>query len=200
MNQNFIGTVKIKFYDQDTASVEYKANCDDKGKIEEDLIDLFTLFYAKVLFNLGKSKIADSLIQYVQNAYNDVIKKDQLKRASILGSKLALVQPINTTAIKNCVVDYFKNRDGLTAVSIQLDLIGEGYYAPTSVIILLQYIINFLKPKLLTLFMYELRAMNDYYKRINYYTEEGLNGAPSYAYGHSIFIVSKLNEIEKESE
>lgn len=200
MNKNLIGAVKIKFYDQDTASVEYETNCNDKEKIEEDLMDLFTLFYAKILFNLGKSKTADSLIQYVQNAYNDVIKEDQLIRASILGSKLMLVQPINTTVIKNCVVDYFKNRDGLTAVSIKLDLIGEGYYAPTSAIILLQYIINFLQPKLLILFMYELRAMNDYYKRINYYTEEGLNGAPSYAYGLSLLHASKLNEIEKESK
>ena len=196
--EHSISKVKIKFYDQDTSSVEFEARNDDRELIEEELMDIFCLFYAKILFNLDKGKIADSLIEYTKKAYNDVIHGEELVRASILGSKLKLIEPISEPVIKNCVINYFKNPKGKTVVSIELDPDGEGYYAPTSTIILLQYIIFFLSTKLLILFMYEIRIMNDYYKTHNYYTEEGLNKAPSQAYAMMLLLSSRLEDDSSE--
>jgi len=93
MGQKLIGTLKIKFYGEDKASVEYETDALDKEQRESDLIQLFALYYTKMLFNLNRGQGADQLIIYIQKAVESVVSDKGIRRESLLVSEQKLVKP-----------------------------------------------------------------------------------------------------------
>ena len=89
--QKLLGTATIKFYGEDEASVEYETEVSDKEQKESDLMQLFALYYAKMLYNLNRGEHADQLIVYVQKAVESVMGEEGVNRASILASGQKLV-------------------------------------------------------------------------------------------------------------
>ena len=76
MGQKLLGTATIKFYGEDEASVEYETGVSDKDQKESDLMQLFALYYAKMLYNLNRGEHADNLIVYIEQAAEKAMSKD----------------------------------------------------------------------------------------------------------------------------
>src|SRR3989338_2447432 len=62
-----VATVRIKFYGEDEASVEYTTDVSDQEQKEMDMIQVFALYYSKMLYNLNRGEIADNLVLYIKN-------------------------------------------------------------------------------------------------------------------------------------
>ena len=104
--KKLIGTVKIKFYGENKALVTYETDVIDPEFVAYSKIELFAMYYAKTLYNLGKSQHSELLIEYIQKAIDQTIKnafvenketgelgivRSEIKRPNILGSDQELV-------------------------------------------------------------------------------------------------------------
>lgn len=77
MGENkLVGTVRIKFYGEDEASIEYVTDVSDQMQKEMDMIQVLALYYAKMLFNLNHGEHADNLIIYIEQASEKAMTKD----------------------------------------------------------------------------------------------------------------------------
>jgi hypothetical protein len=93
MGKKLLGTVEVRFYGENKSSVEYKTEATDKNQIENDLVQLFALYYSKTLSDLGRGEPADSLITYIQTAIKQVLSELDNNRVSIIGSEAKLQKP-----------------------------------------------------------------------------------------------------------
>lgn len=76
IGQKLLGTVTIKFYGEDETSVEYETGVLDKEQKESDLMQLFALYYSKMLYNLNRGENTDNLIAYIEQAAEKAMSKD----------------------------------------------------------------------------------------------------------------------------
>lgn len=206
--KKFVGAVKIKFYGEDKASVIYETDIADKEFIEHSKIELFVMYYAKILYNLGKSEHADKLIEYVQRASKETTKgaiwakdgklaivKSEVKRPFILGTGQKLVNeesPEVDDFLKNMAFrsvtgekmgeileeeikvyegKLYQKSDGCLIIQTGMNRGGEGYFAPVSVMMFLQYLINSLLEINLAYLMMVITFMNKYYQDIGDYSD-----------------------------
>ena len=61
-NKTPIGSIEIKFYGKNKIFVNYSPAEKSPGSIEGQMIELFALYYAKMLYNLGKCPEAEDLL------------------------------------------------------------------------------------------------------------------------------------------
>jgi len=169
MGQKLIGTLKIKFYGEDKASVEYETDALDKEQRESDLIQLFALYYAKMLFNLNRGQGADQLIIYIQKAVESVVSDKGIRRESLLVSEQKLVKPKNNDITKNYSGEFYEKSDNERMVQIKMDLVGEDYYMPISTVMFLQFLVNNLSESTLMFLVLTIGGMNKYYRETGEY-------------------------------
>lgn len=191
--QKLIGTAKICFYGEDKASVEYKTDVSDQEQREADLMQLFALYYSKILFNLNKGEIADGLILYMQKANAKIINasEDNIMRENILSTGQELVETKVNDATKKYQGELFEKANGMRIVQTHMDMVGEGYYAPTSVIMFFQYLIKNLSENHLRFLLFVLAGINGYYSEIGDYSNiKSLSEAPSHGFNFGMKIIS----------
>ncbi len=192
-DQKLIGTVSICFYGEDKASVEYKTDVSDKEQREADLMQLFALYYSKILFNLNRGEIADNLILYMQKATAKIIDatEDNVKRENILSTGQELVESKADGITKKYSGELFEKPNGMRIVQTHMDMVGEGYYAPTSSIMFLQYLVKNLSEGHLRFLLFVLAGMNGYYSEVGDYSNiKSLSEAPSHGFSFAIKILS----------
>ena len=207
--KKLIGTVKIKFYGEDKTSVTYETNITDPEFINHSEIELFAMYYAKTLYNLGKGEHADLLMEYVQKATDESIKrafvenkktgelgivKSEIKRPLILATGQKLVDPEPGQETKTYTGELFQKSDGSLIIQTHMDWDGEGYYAPASATMFLQYLINSLTEIMLAYLMVILIFMNKYYREMGSYSDiRSIIDAPTFGFNSAAQLLN-LNE------
>lgn len=186
-----LGKVTVKFYGKQAASVEYETTVSDEEQKETDLLMLFALYYAKMLYNLNRGEPADRLICYVQEAVEDVMGEDGINRAKILASGLELVEPRGEGITKMYSGELFGKPDQTRIIQTYMNAGGEEYYAPASVVIFLQYLIFNLPEGLLVFLASVLRGMDEYFSAVGDYSKmRSINKAPNYGINYANQILS----------
>ena len=207
--KKLIGTVKIKFYGEDKTSVNYETDITDTEFIDHSKIELFSMYYAKTLYNLGKGEHADLLIEYVQKATDGSIKrafvenkkteelsivKSEIKRPHILGTGQKLVNLELGQETKTYTGELYQKSDGLLTIQTHMDWGREGYYVPASAIMFLQYLINSLPEIMLAYLMTILNFMNKYYREMGNYSDiHSIVDAPTFGLDSATQLLN-LNE------
>ena len=196
--KKLVGTIKIRFYGEDKTSVIYNTNIINQKLINNNKVQLFAMYYAKILYNLNKGQRADLLIDLIQKITKESMKqafvvnkktgelgmvKSKIKQLNILGSGQILInsklkQATNTYAGEL----YQKSNDSLT-IKTYMGHGGEEYYAPVSVTMFLQYLINSLPESTLLYLMVALNFMNKYYQEMGkYYKVRSIIDAPTFGF------------------
>ena len=183
MGQKLIGTIKINFYSENEAFVEYETEVSDQEQKEIDLIQLFALYYSKMLYNLNRSESADELIVCVQKAIENVISKKEIIRANILTSEQKLVEQKIDNITKKYSGELYEKSNQTKIIQVHLELVGENYYIPISTIMFLQYLVNNISENSLMFLSLIARGMNKYYNEIGDYSDmTSIMQAPSYGF------------------
>lgn len=167
--------VVIKFYSEDEASVECETKFLDEK--EYNLMLFFMFYYAKMLYCLGLGEHSTSLILYIQKTVETVLLNGRINRTNILATGQNLVEPRKNNVTKKYSGELYEVTkrhpheiyEGMNrTVNIETHMTakGEGYYAPVSVVMLLQYIVTNLSDNSLKRTMLALRRMTKYYLSI----------------------------------
>jgi len=187
MGQKLVGTVRVKFYAEDEASVEYETDVSDQEQKEMDMIQGFALYYAKMLFNLNRGEYSDALIDYIQKAVSEIISDDGLKRpsilasASFLASEQKLVEPKGSDAIKIYSGELFEKSNKTRIIQTHMGVAGENYYAPMSTVMFLQWLVKNLSDGSLGFLTLSLGGMDKYYREQGDYADmKSLIAAPNF--------------------
>src|SRR3989344_1952805 len=178
-----VATIKIKFYGEDEVSVEYETDVLGQEQKEMDMTQIFTLYYAKMLYNLNRGEHSDALISYVQKAVSEIMPEDGFKRPSILASGQKLVEPKGSGATKVYSGELFEKSNKTRIIQTHMDVVGEGYYAPTSTVMFLQWLIKNLSDGSLVFLTLSLGGMNKYYREEGDYADmKSLIAAPNFGF------------------
>src|SRR3989338_8920366 len=190
-----VATIKIKFYGEDEVSVEYETDVLGQEQKEMDMTQIFTLYYAKMLYNLNRGEHSDALISYVQKAVSKVMPEDGFKRPSILASGQKLVEPKVSGAMKVYSGELFEKSNKTRIIQTHMDMVGEGYYAPISTVMFLQWLIKNLSDGSLVFLVLSVNGMNEFYQKVGDYADmKSLVAAPNYGFSVA---GQMLSEIEK---
>lgn len=181
--QKEIASITIKFYDEETASVEYKTDGENTDENQYNLFEFFAMYYAKMLYNLGRGEVADGLIAYTQTAAKSMgITNGNIRDLgfNILSPKQKLILPLNKEVIKEYRGE-LKERSGRKILQTDMSMGGEEYFAPNSVIMFLQFAVQELPEYLLPLLAHLVGGMNTYYRTEGDYTDiKSTLEAPAY--------------------
>lgn len=161
----------IDFYSDLEVSVDY--NCTepaDNNEKDKRLVYLVAFYYSKTLYNISNAPGAESLIEYVQNIYDDW-KADfknnpkQEYRPKLPEHYAYLVDKRDAKAIKSFRADLNESRRGTYSISTKIPTLEPNRYSPPSVVALIQYAFNNLHEPAQTIFLVmTLGAMNHYYR------------------------------------
>jgi len=194
MGQRLIGTATICFYGKEEGSVEYKTKISDNEQKENDLLQLFALYYARILFNLNRGIHADTLIDSVQKTIESIFSKEVLHRDNILSSGNNLVESKTDGVTKRFAGELYQKSDKSRIVQTHMSSKNNSYYAPISVLIFLQYLINHLPEGTLIFLLFVLGGMHRYYQEVSDYSKmRSQLDAPQYGFNIAM-------EIMKNSE
>jgi len=73
-----------------------------------------------------------------------------------------------------------------------MDMVGEGYYAPTSTIMIFQHLIKNLSEAHLGFLIFVVAGMNGYYSKFGDYADmKSLSEAPSHGFNFAIGVMNK---------
>ncbi len=166
-----VAQATIDFYSDLEVSVDYNyINPADNDEKDKRLVYLVAFYYSKMLYNLGNNADADSLIEYVQNIYDDwkvVFKKNpsQEYRPKLAEHYAYFVDKRDVKAIKSFRADLNESRRGTYSISTKIPTLEPNRYIPPSVVALIQYALNNLCEPAQTVFLVmTLGAMNHYYR------------------------------------
>lgn len=187
-DRKLVGTLTIKFYNENEASIEYETKISDEEQKNFDLIQLFALYYAKMLYNLNRGEHADKLIVCIQTVIEGIMTESITdgsiaSRINILVRGLKLVEPKASRYIKKYSAKLFEKSNQTRFITTHMSIGGELYYAPVSTIMFLQYLIDNLPEELLAFLALVLAGMHKYYKEVNdYYKILSIIEAPNYGF------------------
>ena len=151
MGQKLVGTVKVRFYTEDEASVEYETDVSDQEQKEMDMNQVFALYYAKMLYNMNRGEYSDALIDYIQKAVSEIIsdyglnglgRPSILASESFLASEQKLVEPKRGDAIKIYSGELFEKSNKTRIIQTHMSVAGENYYMPMSTVMFLQWLVK----------------------------------------------------------
>lgn len=178
--KEIVGELKIVFLNEKEANVDYVTAMHNENDINSDLMTIMTLYYAKILFNLGKGKCADQLIEDIENIVQSLLdSKGQIN--SILPENLKINKSKPTREFKRYTAEFYFNKYGSPSVETHMSPGNENYFAPKSVLALFQFIKD-RDDTAFPLLLVMLKEMNIYYKRVCNYSEfKSIKAAPEYA-------------------
>jgi len=166
-----IAQTTIDFYSDLEVSVDCNyINPADNDEKDKRLVYLVAFYYSKMLYNLGNNPGAESLIEYVQNIYDDwkvAFKKNpsQEYRPKLPEHYAHLIDKREAKAIKSFRADLNESRRSTYSISTKIPTLEPNKYIPSSVVALIQHALNNLHESTQTVFLVmTLGAMNHYYK------------------------------------
>lgn len=184
-NKTPIGSIEIKFYDKNKIFINYSPAEKAPGSLEGQLIELFALYYAKILYNLGKSSEAENLLYTIRDVMDKSMKrafaihpqtgeiaivKSEIKRPKVLQRNQRLLrQEPKEQPDKIYKGKLYQRSDGSLIILTYMSWGEENYYVPLSIKALLQYLINSLSKESLSYLMTVLFYMHQYYQEIGEY-------------------------------
>jgi hypothetical protein len=182
MGKRLLGTVEIKFYSRNEASVEYESETTDETQIAGDLVQLFALYYSKTLCDLGRGKPAEALIAVINAAKEDVLTKIDSEPVSLLNSETTLTKPKPTGVTKVHTGELYGQSEQ-RFINTHSTRVEQGYYAPLSAIIFLEYLIRALPTGLLKFLFVSLAGMHKYYRESGDYSSlRNISRAPDFGF------------------
>ena len=174
---------KIAFVSDTSALVLYKTNIDDEDINQVNMINLFLIYYAKILYNIGYSSMADNLIQQMQNIFEESHKSmywidNQI--ANILGgNKLLDIAEVNK--VKKVYNIELHENNGKQIIQTYMTSGNTKHFAPLSVLMLLQDLINILQYGARMYLLMSVAGMNQYYReKGRYYRIKSIVEAPQF--------------------
>ena len=181
-----IGTARIVYETPFRACVEYLFDEMDIISRERDVIQLFGLSTARLLFLLGENKQAGMLLGYLQQAMADTVNPKGLFRPSILGKDQILLPANPEKSERNVVLKLIQEEDGRLA-ELVLPLGNEGHLYPATVVFFLQYLIKTLGEPSLFFLMLVLAGMMEYYEKIGKTNDlKAITDAPAYGFSEAM--------------
>lgn len=206
-DRKLVGILTIKFYNENEASIEYETKISDEEQKNFDLMQLFALYYAKMLYNLNRGEHADQLIIWIQTAIESIMTKSTTKdsiasRINILATgptELKLVEPKASKHTKKYSAKLFEKSNQTRFITTHMSIGGELYYAPVSTIMFLQYLIDNLPEELLAFLVLVLSGMHKYYKEIDdYYEILSIIEAPNYGFNFALQVFSDIDRRKRK--
>lgn len=210
-HKKLIGSIEIRLYGEDVARVSYKSDITDRETTEQNKMNLFVMYFSKILFNLGKRREADKLIEDMHQTSIETLKgaiaknendgsvaiiKSGIKRLNLLKDSPKLVDNENakeidkfmkkivfnapegeklqgtaTNNIKLYKGELYGKSDESKIIQTSMSKGEEELYAPLSVMVFFQYLINNLSVETLSYLMSVLQFMREYYKEVGDYTD-----------------------------
>lgn len=199
-----VAQATIDFYNDLEVSIEcnYTDTTDDDEK-DKRLVYLVVFYYSKMLYNLGNAPGAESLMEYVQNIYNDwkaTFKNnpDQEYRPKLPEQYAYLVDKRNAKSIKSFLADLNESRRGTYSISTKIPTLEPNRYIPPSVVTFIQYAFNNLHEPAQTVFLViTLGTMNHYYREQDNHTSiNQIMEAPHYGIQGASQLLNKLSKLE----
>lgn len=166
-----VAQATIDFYSDLEVSVDCSyADTTDNDEKDKRLVYLVAFYYSKMLYNLGNAPGAESLMEYVQNIYDEwkvAFKNNpsQEYRPKLPERYVYLVENRDAKAIKSFRADLNESRRDTYSISTKIPTLEPNRYIPPSVVALIQYAFNNLHEPAQTIFLaMTLGAMNHYYR------------------------------------
>ena len=105
------------------------------------------------------------------------------------------VEPKENGATKVYSGELFEKSNKTRIIQTHMDMVGEGYYAPISTVMLLQWLIKNLSDGSLVFLVLSVNGMNEFYQKVGDYADmKSLVAAPN----HGFSVAGQmLSEIEK---
>ena len=128
-NKKEIGVARIVFEGRFRAFVDYQSPEENPVSRDRDLIQVFILSLARVLFLLGENKQAPLLLQYIQQAMGDTVTPQGLKRPTITAPGQDLLVEPPQASDYSMTLRLAQNEDG-RSVELVLPVGEEGHFYP----------------------------------------------------------------------
>lgn len=197
-----VAQATIDFYSDLEVSVDCSyANTTDSDEKDKRLVYLVAFYYSKMLYNLGNAPGTESLMEYVQNIYDEwkvAFKNNpsQEYRPKLPEHYAYLVEKRNAKAIKSFRADLNESRRGTYSISTKIPTLEPNRYIPPSVVALIQYAFNNLHESAQTIFLaMTLGAMNHYYREQGGHTSMNqIMEAPHYGIRGASQLLEGLSE------
>lgn len=183
-----VAQTTIDFYSDIEVSVDCSyADTTDNDEKDKRLVYLVAFYYSKMLYNLRNDPGAESLMEYVQNIYDEwkvAFKNNpsQEYRPKLPEHYAYLVEKRDSKAIKSFRADLNESRRGTYSIWTKIPTLEPNKYIPPSVVALTQYALNNLHDPAQTIFLARtLGAMNHYYREQGNHTSlKQIRKAPQY--------------------
>lgn len=181
--KKLVAEVLINFFGKNIATINYISKNEIEDSEHEKIL-LFSLYYAKILYNLGEGENSRLLIEDIENCIKKIFdfKKRKPIRSNILNEKIVLAKSREGKPEKVYSARMIQKPNDEYFVDTKMSWGGENYYAPISVMILLQYLINTLSENYLSALIALIMGMNDYYHRDDCFSITSLIEAPEYGF------------------
>lgn len=194
LGNNLIGEITIDFYGKDQASVNLRLQ---DGLNESDLLQFFNMYLTRVLFNLGKGDVSDSLIICINGSMrllSESLNENSFHRYIILPKDKEIISR-KTGATKTYIAEIYQRSNG-RIVETKCIMGEENYYGPMSVLVFLQYLMDELSYSGFIHLLLSTRFIFEYYEQgEDYSASHSMIDAVTYAQNKTNDI---LNSYEKE--
>ncbi|OGI91580.1 hypothetical protein A2933_02630 [Candidatus Nomurabacteria bacterium RIFCSPLOWO2_01_FULL_46_18] len=196
-----VAQATIDFYSDFEVSVDCTfADTPDNDEKDKRLVYLVAFYYSKTLYNISNAPGAESLMEYVQNIYEDwkadfKNNPEREYRPKLPEQYAYLVDKRDAKAIKTFRADLNESRRGTYSISTKIPALEPNRYSPPSVVALIQYALNNLHEPAQTIFLViTLGAMNHYYKEQGNHTSMNqIMEAPQHGIQGASQLVAGLN-------
>ena len=171
--------VDILFASKNAAALKLTGKEKDSEERETNLINVFIRYYPKILYNLGRSKVAEDLIRRIDEIVKQAIGGDNLIRTNIMPGNFEIQPTIEKQEMKKYSAQLFKEK--IKYIQTEMSFGDEEYFAPLPVLLFLQYLINKLGNGSLTYLMIAIEYLHEFYANYDYTDMESIAQGQIYA-------------------
>ena len=169
------GMVAIRFSGENETHVQ-TATLEDNWVTE---VLLFCWYYARMLTNLGEADdVALTLLQTVDSLANQALNSEPAE-PSVLPDEITLSKEMLDTPTRMYVGTLYEKGEGTFIMNTEVTPGGEGWYAPISVLALLQHTLDRFQPPQQKVLWLSICGMHEYYAERGWTGLPSINEAPS---------------------
>jgi len=204
--EKLIAAATINFYSETEANLNYSAECVQSPQLEADQLQFFALYYAKILFNLcavpapemnlRQGDLPRYLVILIQGLVADTWNNNELNRESIASRDIRLVDDTNRPVVKLFKGEFLQKKNGSRYAKTPMSLKsmgGEGYFAPSSVLVFLMSLIQSLPADPLCFLLLMIQEMNTFYLETEKYSDpSSMFVSVQYGQARALEIIAEL--------
>lgn len=186
-----VARIRIGYYDINRAFVQFE----QLGPTDDPGIDQWNMacaYYAETLHQLARSPQAPQLYDYVGQIVEKSIDDSSIHRLNLLAEGQELLP--SGLGAENMVheVTLHEMNEG-RVVESNIPNGGTEFYTPTSMVLILEYLVRTMTDDHLALLMMALKAMNSYYRDIRPFTDpQARLEAPAHAMALAVEYVKQI--------